>query len=228
MTTMNRRAALSGAAGLVASIGLVGCASIPGFSLTEAVRRMLLLSSERAFARLTRPDGFWDDQVARLGLANTLGVRGDIISGILTSGLFKARLEGAFADVAIEATERAAPVVTDAVRAIGIGNAAAIVSGDRTAATSLLRGELGGRLVEAMVPEIASAMRVANDPLIGQLLNAAVGTDARRVADSLARTVEDTIFAEIGREEAAIRADPRATRDPAIIAVLTGAGALGR
>jgi hypothetical protein len=39
---------------------LPGCAGTGGgFSLVEAVRRLLLRSSENAFARLTAPDGFW-------------------------------------------------------------------------------------------------------------------------------------------------------------------------
>ena len=99
-----------------ALLALPACATYPGFSLTEAVRRLLLRASENAFARLTAPDGYWDDQVARLGLSNLLGTRGDTLARILTSTLFKDRLEDAFADIAIEGSYRAAPIVTDAVR----------------------------------------------------------------------------------------------------------------
>jgi len=75
--TPTRRALLAGAAGAGALLLLPGCVSTGGgFSLTEAVRRLLLVASENAFARLTAPGGFWDEQVARIGLAQLLGARG--------------------------------------------------------------------------------------------------------------------------------------------------------
>ncbi|MDY7099226.1 MAG: DUF4197 domain-containing protein, partial [Pseudomonadota bacterium] len=179
----------------------------------------LLRSSENAFARLTEPDGFWDDQVARLGLGNLLGTRGDVLGRVLTSTLFKNRLEDVFADIAIDASFRAAPIVTDAVRVIGLANAAALVRGGPRAATQALRGELGGRLIEEMVPELGEAIRVASDPLVGQLLNAATGTDVGGIAQRLAGNIDDAIWSEIGTEEAAIRANPQSTRDPVLIGV---------
>ena len=215
----SRRAILAGALG-TAALALPGCNTVPAFSLTEAVRRMLLLSSERAFARLTAPGGYWDEQVAQIGLGNLLGARGDTLTRILTSGLFKSRLEDEFARFAIDASYRAAPLVTDAVRVVGVSNAIDLVRGGPRAATSYLRGELGARLVEAMVPELGEAMRLARDPLIGELLSAAAGVDVRDVAERVARRVDDAIWTEIGREEEAIRADPRATRDPVIICAL--------
>jgi len=219
----DRRAVLGGALAGGVLLALPACSTIPGLSFTDAIRRMLLLSSERAFARLTAPDGYWDQQVARIGLGNLLGTRGDVLSGILTSALFKDRLEGAFADIAIEGSERAAPVVADAVRVIGIENAVALVRGGPRAATAFLRGEMGGRLIEVMVPELGRAMEIASDPLVGQLLDAATGANVSGIANRLAGNVNDAIWEEIGVEEAAIRADPQSTRDPLIIGVF-GAG----
>ena len=60
--------------------------------------------------------------------------------------------------------------VTDAVRVIGFQNAIDLVRGGPTAATSYLRGSMGSRLIDAMVPELGQAMRVAQDPLVGELL----------------------------------------------------------
>ena len=213
-----RRAVLGGmaATGLLA---LPGCAGMGGFSLTDAVQRLLFLSSERAFARMLRPEGYWDEQVARLGLGGLLGARGDVLGRILTSPLFKTRLESAFADIAYEGAERAAPLVTDAVRTIGIRNAIDLVRGGPTAATAYLRGELGTRLLDAMAPELGQAMRVASDPLVGQALAAISGVDVPQVAARVATAIDDTIWREIGSEEAAIRANPRATNDPLLIGV---------
>ena len=218
-----RRAFLGGAVAGATLLALPACSSLPAFSLTEAIRRMLLLSSERAFARLTAPDGYWDQQVARIGLGNMLGTRGDVLSRILTSSLFKSRLEHAFADIAIEGSERAAPIVADAVRVIGIDNAVALVKGGPRAATTFLRGEMGGQLIEAMVPELGRAIEIASDPLVGQLIDAATGANVSGIANRLAGNVNDAIWEEMGVEEAAIRANPEETRDPLIIGVF-GAG----
>ncbi len=220
---VGRRAFLGrmGAGG--ALLALPACTSLGGFGLVDAVQRILFLSSERAFARMLQGDGFWDGQVAQLGLGNLLGTRGDILSRILTSSLFKNRLEDAFSDIAYEGAERAAPIVTDAVRVIGIRNAVDLVRGGPTAATGFLRNELGGSLIEAMVPELGDAMRVAQEPLVGQLLSALTGVNLANATSRFATSIDDTIWREIGTEEAAIRANPEATRDPLIIGVF-GAG----
>ncbi|MEX0342654.1 MAG: DUF4197 domain-containing protein [Erythrobacter sp.] len=220
-----RRAFLGGIAAGGGLLVLPGCASLPGFSMVDAVERLLFLSSERAFARMLEGDGFWDRQVAQLGLGDMLGTRGDVLTRILTSALFKSRLEDAFADIAYEGAERAAPLVTEAVRTIGIQNAIDLVRGGPSAATAFLRGSMGRTLVEAMVPELGSAMRVASDPLVGELLRGLTGVDLAGATTRFADRIDDTIWREIGAEEAAIRRDPQATRDPLIVGVFgPGAG----
>ncbi len=225
MKPTRRRAVLGGLAAGGGLLALPGCASLPGFGMVDAVQRILFLSSERAFGRMLQGDGFWDQQVAQLGLGNLLGTRGDVMTRILTSALFKSRLEDAFADIAYEGAERAAPLVTDAVRTIGVQNAVDLVRGGPTAATSFLRGSMGTTLVEAMVPELGTAMRVAGDPLVGELLRGLTGVDLAGATNRFATNIDYTIWREIGVEEAAIRRDPQATRDPLIIGVFgTGAG----
>ena len=158
-----RRAFLGSMAAGGTLLALPACSSIGGFGLVDAVQRILFLSSERAFGRMLQGEGFWDQQVAELGLGGLLGSRGDVLTRILTSALFKNRLERAFGDIAYEGAERAAPLVTEAVRTIGIQNAIDLVRGGPTAATTFLRGSMGRTLVEAMVPELGAAMRVLSD-----------------------------------------------------------------
>ena len=216
-----RRGFLLGGIATAGLVALPGCATYGGFSLVDSVRRLLYLSSERAFARLTADGGYWDNTVATLGLEGFLGNRGSVLGTILTSALFKNRLEDAFSGFALRAADRAAPVVTDAVRVVGIDNALALVRGGPTAASSFLRGSMGTALVDAMVPEVGQAMRLANEPLVGQLLSALTGVDVPQVANAFSTTVDNLIWDEIGKEEAAIRADPASTRDPAIIGTFT-------
>ncbi|MBC7158605.1 MAG: DUF4197 family protein, partial [Porphyrobacter sp.] len=132
--------------------------------------------------------------------------------------------EAAVADAAVDASYRAAPMVEDAVRTVGIDNALALVRGGPTAATDFLRREMGGRLLGALVPGIADALHIMQDPLMGELLSVAAGVDLAALARAVSGTVEEAIWSEIAAEEAAIRADPAATRDPVLIGVF-GAGA---
>lgn len=225
--TLGRRKVLAGILASGTALLLPGCATYGGgFSLTEAVRRLLLLSSERAFARLTAPNGYWDQQVARIGVDRMVGGRSDAVSRVLTSALFKSRMERVVADLAVDASYRAAPVVTDAVRIIGVSNALALVNGGPTAASSYLRQEVGLNLVDALVPEVGDALRLAQEPLVGELLSALTGVNVSGVSQALVGQVNDAIWNEIGREEAAIRADPQATRDPLLIGVFAAASAL--
>ncbi|MFM7404422.1 MAG: DUF4197 domain-containing protein [Erythrobacter sp.] len=220
----SRRSLLAGVTGAAGLLVLPGCASLNGgpgggFSMVDAIRRLLLLASDNAFARLTAPGGFWDEQVARLGLGNLLGTRGDVLSGILTSALVKDQLEERFATFAIDATSRAAPLVTEAIQTIGFANALALVRGRPDAASTFLRGEMGTALLDAVVPQLGQAMRLSRDPLLGQALSALTGVDVAGAASRIGREVDNAIWGEIAREEAGIRANPQGTRDPLLIGV---------
>ncbi len=222
-----RRMFLIGALAGGGALMLPGCASMGGFSLTEAIRRMMVLSSERAFARLTADGGLWDQSVRQIGLDNYLnGGRGDVLGDILTSALYKSRMERVVANIAVDASYRAAPIVAEAVRTIGIGNAMALVRGGPTAATSFLRQEMGMALINAMIPGMGDALRVAQDPLMQQVLEGLTGVNVTGLVNNFAGRVNDVIWQEMGREEASIRADPAATRDPVLISVFGASGAL--
>ena len=218
-TVTHRRAFLAGSLAATVALALPGCATTGAYSFTEAIRRLLVLSSERAFGRMTAPGGFWDRQVTQIGLNRFLGNRGNVLANILTSALFKNRIEGVVAQVAVDASFRAAPIVADAVRTVGYANAIDLIRGGPTAASGFLRQQMGVALVEAMVPQVGQALRVAQDPLVGQLIAGLTGVDLGGVATTFSQTVDDAIWSEIGREEAAIRADPAATRDPVLMSV---------
>lgn len=215
---MARRSFLAGSS-VVAIAALPGCSSMGRFSLVEAVRRLLELSAMRAFSRLTAPGGFWDSQVARIGLPEIFGTRGGIAQSILTSAVFRDRLQRQLNIVAERGAERAAPLVTDAVRTIGVGNALAIIRGGPSAATAMLREQMGPALIEAMVPALADALRIASDPIVAQAIGLLAGIDINGVARSVSQKADDAIWAQIGSEEAAIRANPESTNDPVLIGV---------
>ncbi len=201
-------------------LALPGCASMGGYSFTEAIRRLLMLSAENAFARLTAPGGFWDSQVARIALPDVFGRRGGVLQGILTSDVFRSQLERRLNYFAEEGATRAAPVVAETVRTIGIANAAALIRGGPTAATSYLRENMGATLINVMIPALGDAMRLARDPLLGQALSLLTGVDIGLAAQSLAISADNAIWYQIGAEESDIRAHPEKTNDPVLMGVL--------
>jgi hypothetical protein len=160
--------------------------------------------------------------VARIGLPDILGQRGSAIEAMLVSSLFRDRMQRLFNRVAEAGAKRAAPVVADAVRAVGTDNARAILKGSPQAATALLRSQMGNALIEAMVPELGLALRVARDPVLSQVLSRTTGIDVAALANALSRDVDAAIWREIGLAEQEIRANPESTRDALLIAVLRG------
>lgn len=213
---ISRRALLGGAAA-VGFLALPGCATYVRYSIIDAVRRLLERSSRMAFARLIAPGGFWDSQVARIDLPGAFGSRGDALSRILTSALFRDRLQHQLNIIAEDGARRAAPIVADTVRTIGIQNARAIIDGGPSAATAFLRAEMANSLIDAMVPALGESLRVVSDPLMGEALSALAGVDVPRMVRELSGKIDDVIWAEMGRAEAMIRNDPRPTNDEALI-----------
>ncbi len=210
------------AAGLLA---LPGCSSLPGMSLTEAVKRLLTVSSQNAFAQLLQPNGFFDSQVARISVPDSLGGSRvtNIASVLLRSKPIQDRLLRQVNRAAENGAELAAPIVAETIRNMSIGDAVAVINGGPRAATALLQGQLGNTLVERMLPGIGSGLRLFDNEIINLVLSQATNVDFSSISRDVTNKVNDAIYRSIGAQEEAIRANPRATNDPLLIAVL-GAG----
>jgi hypothetical protein len=216
-----RRHFITACAG-VSILALAGCATRPSrYSVEEGVRRLLSLSTQRAFDRLLRPGGFYEDEVARISPPDAID-RGmpQILAAILRTNAVRQRLSMMLNDIARRAARRAAPVVIDATRRMPLPDALAVLRGAPTAATDLLRREVDGQLVQVMFPEIMNLL----DSDLAEILSAAVevrtGINYRDLAQTVAGQASDSIFRVIGDEEAHIRADPRSTGDPMLMALL--------
>ena len=214
-----RRTFLAGSAAM-GLLALPGCQSLGGFSMVNAIRRLLDLSSRSAFAKLTAPGGFWDSEVARFELPTLFSTGGGaVLKALLTSSAFKTNLQHQLNLVAEKGAERAAPVVYAAVKKISVPNAIGLVRGGSTAATTYLRSEMGPALINAMIPGLTDALRVSSDPVIGQALKALAGVDLGSAAQAVANRADNAIWYQIGSEESAIRAHPETTKDPLLIGV---------
>jgi hypothetical protein len=143
LKSIDRRVFLAGAAA-TSVLALPGCSSLGGLSLVDAIRRLLSRASGNALARLSAPGGFYDNQLARLDLPDVFGSRGNVLQNILTSVVFKDRLTKSLNHVAEAGARRAAPILVDTVRTIGVDNAVALIKGGPTAATGFLRQAMAG------------------------------------------------------------------------------------
>jgi uncharacterized protein DUF4197 len=227
MDPLLTRRNLIGAGLALPLLALPGCATtLGGFGFEDAIRRILTLSSQRAFARLLTQEGFFQDDLARVPLPAQLGGSRvtNALSALLGVGLVQDKLLRLVNRAAADAAQAAAPIVYDSIRSMSISDAASIVRGGPNAATEFLRRSMGNAIVDAMFPGVGTALRVLDNGLVTRALQVATGIDfaglQRHVADSAAQG----IYRAIGREEAAIRADPRSTRDPVLIGVF---GVLG-
>jgi Protein of unknown function (DUF4197) len=217
-TSIGRRSFLAGSVAASALL-LPGCASMGGFSMVEAIKRLLTLSGQRAFARLVAPGGFWDSEVARFDLPELFNGNAGGLRGLLTSTVFKNQLQKQLNIVAEKGAERAAPIMLEAVKTMSIPDAIGLVRGGPTAATTWLRSAMGPALINAMVPGLTDALRVSGDPILGQAIKALSGVDLGSVAQSIANRADNSIWNQIGAEERDIRANPQSTNDPLLIGV---------
>lgn len=207
---------------LLPFVPLAGCATgYGGFSLEEAVRRLLTISSQRAFAALLQENGFFESDVARIALPPQLGGSegSALLAALLRSSAVQQQLLRLVNGAAREAADAAAPIVTETIRDMTIADAVGIVRGGPTAATDYLQRSMGTALFSAMYPNVGNALRVLDSGMLAQALQAAAGIDFAGLQQDVARKASDGIYRAIGREEAAIRANPSATGDPLLSAV---------
>jgi Protein of unknown function (DUF4197) len=213
------------AAGLALPLlALPGCATRLGdlAGLEDAVRRLLTLSSQRAFARLLSDEGFFRDDITRIELPPQLGGRSITAALAIALGTraVQDRLLRVVNEAAKEGAGRAAPLVADSIRDMTIADARAILRGGPTAATDHLARSIGERLFDAIFPGVGQALRLAENGVIQRVLQVATGINFVGLQADVTRKTSAAIYNAMGREEAAIRADPRASGDPVLAGVL--------
>ncbi|WP_311270728.1 DUF4197 domain-containing protein [Sphingobium sp. WCS2017Hpa-17] len=222
---MDQSFGLSDRRSLIATLALLplaACATPMGrYTVEDAVRRLLQLSSERAFARLTEPGGFYDDQLTRIVPPDLGGGKGGaVLSALLRTNAVRNQVARSLNDVAVDLADNATPIVMDAVQRMTLADAVSVLRGGPTAATDLLASQARGSVVEALLPGASRALRSDMFEMLSAALSASGGKDYAALADNVSGQIGDAIFRAIGREEAEIRRDPGATRDPILMALL--------
>lgn len=228
-TVLNRRR-LMGVGLSLPLLALPGCTTLGGlggFGFEDAIRRLLTVSSQRAFAGLLQGNGFFQDELTRIPLPQQLGGSAvtNALSALLGVGLVQDRLLRLVNTAATQAAQAAAPVVYESIRTMSITDAVSIVRGGPTAATAYLQRSMGDRILAALFPGVGNALRIADNGLVTRALQAASGIDFSGLQRHVAGSASQAIYRAIGREEAAIRANPSSLNDPVLAGVF---GVLGR
>jgi hypothetical protein len=78
---------------------------------------------------------------------------------------------------------------------------------------------MGTALVTAMVPGIDNGLKLLDSAVVTEALKMVTGIDFAGLRDDVSQKASDAIYRTMAKEEAAIRADPRATNDPLLIGV---------
>ena len=215
-----RRHLLIGAFG--ASVALLpGCATtgLRG-GAQEALQRLLEISTGRAVER------FATDPATRLAIPAELGGsgrEGAVLSALLRSRPVQEQMSLLVNRAAGEAADRAAPAIFDAIRRLTFADAIGIARGGPTSATDYLERSIGTGIVDAMLPGVADVLgSFDGNGVLGPVLGAATGVNVVAIQRVVAVQASRALFGAIGREEAAIRRDPRSARDGLVEALLTG------
>jgi hypothetical protein len=209
------------AAGLLLPLlALPGCATRLGdlVGLEPAIRRLLTLSSQRAFARLLADEGFFRDDLARIQPPPQLGGRAvtAALAVALGTRAVQDRLLRVVNDAAEEGARRAAPIVYDSIRDMTIVDALAIARGGPTAATDYFAQSMGERIFDALFPGVGDALRLAENGAVQRILSVATGINFPGLQADVTRKTAAAFYRAMGREEAAIRADPDSAGDPVL------------
>jgi hypothetical protein len=190
-------------------------AGLDGVKIGAGLKEALSLGAERTAARLGRKDGFLGDPLVKIrppGLFEKAGTALKFAGyGHLIDDLTVSMNRGA---------EKAAPLAKDiflnAIGAMTIGDARAILSGPDDAATQYLRKTSADPLHKAMKPIVGRSLSEAGavkslDKLTARAKTVpGIGSLGFDMAGWVTDKAMDGLFLYIGKEEAAIRQNPAA------------------
>lgn len=201
-----------------------------GLSSAQAdsgLREALSLGAAAAVTRVGKSDGYWGDSLIRIPLPATLAK--------VQKTLKPLGMSGALDDVHLKvnrAAEVAAPVAkglfVDAIKALTIQDALAIVRGGPTSGTQYLQKATTPRLTTLFTPPIQTALQ---DTGAVQALDKAIARNGLNsyikkepkvyLSDYAVGKALSGLFYYVGQEETAIRTDP-AKRTSAILKTVFG------
>lgn len=190
-------------------------------TVADGLRQALVVGTERASSELSARGGFASNPQIRLGLPQQLDGVATALRAVGMSGQLDA-LEDAMNAAAENAAGEAVPVFADAIRAMRLEDAMAILRGPEDAATRYFREHTAGPLRERFAPVVDRSMETVG--LYARYRDVMDRYDALPfskpaapdLADYVTSRTLDGLFTVLAREEKAIREDP-AVRTTALL-----------
>jgi hypothetical protein len=194
---------------------LAYAAQLSDSTTASGLREALSLATERAVATTSKPGGFLDDPKLHIKLPGKLDTMANGLRAVGMSAQVD-ELEVAMNHAAEKAAGEATPVFVDAIKAMSFEDAAGILRGNDTAATSYFKKKTTEPLRTKFRPIVDSAMQNVGvtkmyESLVGQYTSTPF-TSAPKL--DLNGYVTDQalsgLFKVVGDEEKRIRKDPTA------------------
>jgi hypothetical protein len=212
----------------LATSSLTACASMGGLggvNLVEAIKQLLLLSTQRGLSSLASDGGFLNNAAAKIGMSDVLGNgnMGAALAVLNQLGVLGG-VETGLNRAAEQAAGKIAPWIADGVKGMSINDAASIINGPGDAATNLLKTAIGNKLQSELGGLVGGALQAMN--VLGPIMGAAGinigGLNLGNLTNGVTQKASNVIFGAIANEERAIRANPQSTGNATIIAAFAG------
>jgi hypothetical protein len=196
--------------------------------IAKGLREALTVGADRVVSALGKANAFNRSPELHIPLPPTLKSVQTALGRVGMSGLAD-DLELRLNRAAEEAVPRARPIFMDAIRKMTLTDARGILNGPSDSATRYFRDRMSAPLSGAMRPVVESALAQVGavatyDRMIGQYKSLPFVPDAK--ADLTGYVLDKAlagVFLYLGREEAAIRANP-AARSTELLKKVFGGG----
>ncbi len=202
-----------------------GMGGLGGVNLVDAIKQLLLLSTQRGLGKLASDGGFLNNAAAKIGMGDVLanGNMGTALAVLNQLGVLGGVERGLNA-AAEQAAGKIAPWIADGVKGMSINDAASIINGPGDAATNLLKTAIGNKLQGELGGLVGGALQALNvlGPVMGAVGINIGGLNLGNLTNGVTQKASAAIFGAIANEERAIRANPQATGNADIIAAFAG------
>jgi RNA binding exosome subunit len=190
--------------------------SLNDSTITKGLKEALATGTERAVKEVSKPDGYFGNQLIKILLPDKI----QRVANILGAIGYQKQVDD-FVLSMNRAAEKAAPKAAgffgDAIRQMTVEDAREILSGGDTAATKFFEKKTRSKLFEAFKPDIAQSMDQvgtvrAYKNMIGKYetapLAALAGTPPLDLDTYVTNKALDGLFTMVGQEEKNIRTNP--------------------
>jgi hypothetical protein len=198
---------------LAAPVSAQTGASLRDSEIARGLKEALRVGSDRVVGALGRTDGFNKSPDAHIPLPSSLQTAKKVLDAV-GAGAVAEDLELRLNRAAEAAVPKARKLFGDAIAAMTLDDARAILNGPNDSATRYFRGKMSAPLAADMRPivdaELARTGAIQSyDRMLGQYKTMPFVPDVKaNLTDYVLGKAIDGVFLYLGREEAAIRENP--------------------